>query len=190
VHPNPNVTYDIWLRVRENGVTGNPMLQASSLPHNTTSYTSDTWMNIPLGTKLLYWDVRAYHPPTGTSADPFYTCSGYGQIWYKATGDDASKAQIGEEVHQFGVSNYPNPFNPTTTIRFNLPDNAQVSLEIFNTLGERVRTLIHGEVYQAGSYNVTWDGKDSNGRTASSGMYFYRIVAGQNVKTVKMLLMK
>jgi hypothetical protein len=190
VHPNSDVTYDIWLRIRENGVTGDPMLQTSSLSHNTTSYTSPVYINLPNGTQLLYWDVRAYHSPTGTSADPSYTCSGYGEAAPKAATNDAAKAGIGEEVREFAVSNYPNPFNPTTTIRFSLPDNARVSVEIFNTLGEKVRTLIHGEVYQAGSYNVMWDGKDNYGRAASSRIYFYHIVAGQNVKTMKMLLMK
>jgi hypothetical protein len=134
--------------------------------------------------------VRAYHSPTGTSADPWWTCSGYGTAQAKITANDAASAEIGEEVWEFAVSNYPNPFNPTTTIRFSLPHQAQVIVEIFNALGAKVRTLINGETYQRGYYNVTWDGKDSNGRTASSGMYFYRIVAGQNVKTVKMLLMK
>jgi hypothetical protein len=190
VHPNPDVTYDIWLRIRSNGVTGDPMLQASSLSHTTTSYTSPVYINLPNGTDLLYWDVRAYHSPTGTSADPWWTCSGYGTAQAKITANDAASAEIGEEVWEFAVSNYPNPFNPTTTIRFSLPHQAQVIVEIFNALGAKVRTLINGETYQRGYYNVTWDGKDSNGRTASSGMYFYRIVAGQNVKTVKMLLMK
>ena len=190
VHSNPDVTYDIYLKKRSNGVIGDPTLEASSLPHSTTSYTSPVYINLPNGTDLLYWDVRAYHSPTSTSADPWWTCSGYGTAQPKTIANDATKAEIGEEIQEFAVSNFPNPFNPTTTIRFSLPDNAQVSLEIFNVLGEKVRTLIHGQTYEPGYYNVVWDGKDNNGRTASSGIYFYRIVAGQNVKTVKMLLMK
>jgi len=190
VHPNSDVTYDIYLKKRSNGVIGDPTLEASSLPHSTTSYTSPVYINLPNGTDLLYWDVRAYHSPTSTSADPWWTCSGYGTAQPKTIANDATKAEIGEEIQEFAVSNFPNPFNPTTTIRFSLPDNAQVSLEIFNVLGEKVRTLIHGQTYEPGYYNVVWDGKDNNGRTASSGIYFYRIVAGQNVKTVKMLLMK
>lgn len=67
--------------------------------------------------------------------------------------------------------NYPNPFNPTTTISYSLPQAMQVRIEIFNLLGQRVTTLVDG-TQKAGLQNVTWDA----GRVAS-GTYFYRIVA-------------
>lgn len=73
--------------------------------------------------------------------------------------------------------NYPNPFNPSTQIRYGLPVTAQVSLRIFNTLGQRVRDLMHEKQQTAGIYTVEWDGKDELGRSVSSGVYFYRLDA-------------
>jgi hypothetical protein len=73
--------------------------------------------------------------------------------------------------------NYPNPFNPSTTIRFALPEQTQVTLDVYNLLGQRVATLIAGEVYHAGYHNVGWDGRDQSGRPVASGIYVYRIQA-------------
>jgi hypothetical protein len=73
--------------------------------------------------------------------------------------------------------NYPNPFNPTTKIRYQLPEAAAVELAIFNVLGQKVRSLVHAQNQTAGFYNVEWGGRDDLGRTAASGLYFYRIEA-------------
>jgi len=85
--------------------------------------------------------------------------------------------------------NYPNPFNPTTTINFEIPVRENVSLIIYNTLGQKLRTLIDGS-RSAGHYQVSWDGKDSNGENVSSGIYLYRIKAGFFVESKKMILLK
>ena len=69
------------------------------------------------------------------------------------------------------LGNYPNPFNPETTIKYNLENNAEVTLEIFNIKGQLVRTLVNTS-QEAGSHNVIWNGKDSNNRSVSSGIYF------------------
>lgn len=70
--------------------------------------------------------------------------------------------------------NHPNPFNPETEIRFQLPQASHVVLKIFNTVGEEVRTLAEAQ-YQAGDYSVSWDGKDKNGNPVSSGVYLYQL---------------
>ena len=80
--------------------------------------------------------------------------------------------------------NYPNPFNPSTTIQFALPQTAFVSLEVFNVVGERVDVLVSQEL-NSGKYNYEW-----NGLTLTSGVYFYRLQAGNFVETKKMLLIK
>jgi hypothetical protein len=85
--------------------------------------------------------------------------------------------------------NYPNPFNPQTTIEFNLPRYSVVSLAVFNILGERVRTLV-SDLLPPGRHTVTWDGTGANGEGASSGIYFYRLTAGDFIQTRKMLLVK
>lgn len=86
--------------------------------------------------------------------------------------------------------NYPNPFNPTTNIKFSLPKSSVVSLVIYNTLGQKVATLIEGKEYNAGNYNFTWNGKDISGRSLSSGIYFYQLNTKDFSVTKKMMLLK
>lgn len=85
--------------------------------------------------------------------------------------------------------NYPNPFNPVTEIAFGIPVNSHVRLDIFNVLGQKVTTLVDGEL-PAGAHEVTWDGRNSDGGSVSSGVYFYRITADSFTDTRKMMLLK
>ena len=87
-------------------------------------------------------------------------------------------------------ANYPNPFNPKTTIRYQLPEAADVKLEIYSASGQRVRTLVD-ERRSAGRYAVQWDAFDDDGRPQASGLYFYRLQAGSEFRQIrKMLLLK
>ncbi len=85
--------------------------------------------------------------------------------------------------------NYPNPFNPTTTIAFALPRNEQVRLEIFNILGQKVRTLINTQM-AAGKHQIVWDGKNEQGITVPSGIYIYRLKTDHFSATKRMVLLK
>jgi len=87
--------------------------------------------------------------------------------------------------------NYPNPFNPSTTIAYDIPEGADVNvrLNIYNMRGQLIRTLVN-EVKSEGSYKVQWDGTDNYGRKVASGVYFYRITAGEFSKTRKMVILK
>jgi hypothetical protein len=85
--------------------------------------------------------------------------------------------------------NYPNPFNPVTTIEYRLPEAASVTLEVYNMLGQRVKTLVDDH-QQAGVWRVVWDATDDIGRTVSSGMYIYRLRTENATMTQKMLLLK
>ena len=87
------------------------------------------------------------------------------------------------------AQNYPNPFNPTTMIRFELPKSSQVKLEIYNVLGEKIRTLFNG-AKEAGIYELTWDGKNKDGITMPSGIYLYILIADQHREVRKMILAK
>ena len=87
-------------------------------------------------------------------------------------------------------ANYPNPFNPSTTIQFGVPRNADVALVIYNVLGQRIRTLVDHEQRSAGRYSVVWDGRDDGGSSVGSGMYFYRLETGQVALVKKMLMLK
>jgi hypothetical protein len=85
--------------------------------------------------------------------------------------------------------NYPNPFNPTTTIRFDLPKPADVKLEVYNLLGQRMATLING--YQlAGNHTVTWNGKGDEGEDMATGLYLMKLTAGNQILTRKMFLIR
>ena len=85
--------------------------------------------------------------------------------------------------------NYPNPFNPNTTIAFDLEKAGELRLEIFNTKGQKVRSLIHSS-YDAGAHTVNWDATDDAGRRVSSGLYLYRMQSASGSQTRKMLLLK
>lgn len=89
------------------------------------------------------------------------------------------------ELHQ----NYPNPFNPETHIRFSLAHKVKVKLEIFNVLGQRVKTLVDNDM-APGKHEMLWNGRNDAGNRVSSGIYFYRIEAGGYVKSRKMILLR
>ena len=87
------------------------------------------------------------------------------------------------------LQNYPNPFNPATEIEFIIPEPAQVKLEIFNILGEKIVTLVDRKL-DPGHKVADWDGKNAEGREVSTGIYFYRLRAGDFAQTKKMVLLK
>jgi hypothetical protein len=100
---------------------------------------------------------------------------------------------IGEKLGiptKYAVSqNYPNPFNPSTTIYYELPRPSEVKLEVYNLLGQNVRTLINAR-QEAGRHQIVWDGKNDFGSPVASGIYIYRFQAGAYSKIMKMILMK
>ncbi|NOZ62979.1 MAG: ammonia-forming cytochrome c nitrite reductase subunit c552 [Calditrichaeota bacterium] len=101
-------------------------------------------------------------------------------------------------VQEYGVKNprtfslfqnYPNPFNPTTKIAYVLPERTQVTLEIFNLLGEKVRTLVNSQ-QNAGEHSVVWDARNDVGKEVPNGIYIYRITAAEYKSIRKMTLLK
>ncbi len=85
--------------------------------------------------------------------------------------------------------NYPNPFNATTEIRFSLERAADVTLTVYNLLGQEVKTLVEGRI-TAGEHRVTWDGRDDSGNMCASGIYMYRFESEETVLSRKMILLK
>jgi flagellar hook assembly protein FlgD len=85
--------------------------------------------------------------------------------------------------------NYPNHFNPTATIVYNLLEAAKVQLDIYNVKGQLVKTLVNAEM-SAGMHSVVWNGRDSNNAAVASGVYFYRVSSPKATQTKRMLLMK
>lgn len=86
--------------------------------------------------------------------------------------------------------NYPNPFNPSTTIEFSVPKMSTVSLKIFDITGRQIATLIDKKKHNQGNYQAIWTGKDRNGMQMASGVYFYKLQSGNHEITKKMILMK
>lgn len=87
------------------------------------------------------------------------------------------------------LNNYPNPFNPSTVITFEIPQSENVTLRVYNINGQLIRTLTD-ENLPAGKYEKTWNGKNEIGKEVSSGIYIYRLTAGQFDRSARMLLMK
>ena len=129
-------------------------------------------------------------------------CVDDGQLYDSVTGDpltaaakpavvnsDAERAPEAEK-YGFGVEqNYPNPFNPDTAIPYQLPEAGEVSLIVYNTLGQQVKVLMN-ERQEAGYYRAVWDGKDRLGRQVASGIYLVRLEAGTFTQVRKMVLLK
>jgi len=154
---------------------------------------------------LTSYDYRSVVPqsneesitiPSPSSDDPWYIMI-YANKPYKGVNlsvryDPTDVAEIESPAlpATFSLSqNCPNPFNPETRIEFALPRASDVTIEVFNILGQRVTTLV-SEHLSAGYKTVSWNGKDGTGAEVSSGMYFYRISASDFVESKKMLLLK
>lgn len=140
---------------------------------------------------------------TGTSSAPRLAQQNITLLIFDSSGERAEAplvTSVDEQVPpQFPAKfalhkNYPNPFNPSTQIRFAVPEAARIKIVVYNMLGERIRTLVDARK-AAGVHSVTWDARDDRGRNVASGVYIYRleaIAADQQafVATQKMLLMK
>lgn len=104
------------------------------------------------------------------------------EILLSVDSDHASQAVL-------SISNHPNPFNPSTTIEYSLPERANVNVSIYNLLGRRVVTLVDRTI-PAGTHQVVWEGKDESGAVVATGVYLYRVQAGEVIESRKMVLLK
>ncbi|MCX6833365.1 MAG: T9SS type A sorting domain-containing protein [candidate division Zixibacteria bacterium] len=123
--------------------------------------------------------------PIGTKLYPQYVHCPQGDIMLPI---QEVQVQLLPERYELG-QNMPNPFNPNTVIVFAVPRPAEVRIEVFNVLGQKVKTLAN-EFSKAGYKRVEWDGTDDNGSSVASGVYLYRMTAGDFSETKKMLLLK
>ena len=147
------------------------------------SYTNTTlktaaMANLPLGDLFHWWPAQYTTWKAQSNAE-------HATITNWLTNGTTSVKELPGIPNVFDLSqNYPNPFNPTTTIEYSITRTGQTSLEVYNILGEVIATLFNG-IQQPGRYSATFDG----GKFAS-GVYFYRLRAGNNVLTKKFVLMK
>lgn len=164
-------------------------------------------LRTPPGPADSYCGVLSLHPGTSATGRVLLTTFGF-----ETLSDAAKRSTIAERVidwlsgptaidddeppaiaNRFELkANYPNPFNPSTIISYVLPNsegNDNVSLVIFNQLGQKVRTLVN-ETQPAGAHQATWNGLDDAGRGVASGVYFYKLQYGEHQATRKMLLLR
>ena len=123
---------------------------------------------------------------TFTAVDTHENESGFASVGpddVTAVGDDAVP------VTDFLRQNRPNPFNPTTLIRFGLSKPGHVSLRVYDAAGRRVRTLVDA-TRPAGRHTIEWDGMNDRRQPVASGIYFYRLTAGSFVETRKMVMVR
>ncbi len=131
-------------------------------------------------------------------------------VWFVALGNDPGQIEVtggqlvnsdyrgtalrGQQIEALPTvaalyPNYPNPFNPSTELRFDVPAAGDVQLKVYNQLGQTVRTLVDQRL-KAGSYRMKWDGRNEAGQSVASGVYFYRLQAGEFNQIRKMTLVK
>ena len=155
----------------------------ATLGADTTLY--EDW-GVGSGTVYEYYAKSVYEPggPENTSP-PSDTVSA------EPTGEPDAVAGENGLPTEYGLSqNFPNPFNPTTQINYQLPEPAQVKIDIYNMLGQQIRTLVNTH-QDANYYTIEWDGTNDLGQTVGSGVYFYHIRAGKQFQeTRKMILLR
>ncbi len=164
-----------WLSAFENGANGTPELFRKREINLLDTFRSDEEVIIRF---RLFWDA---------------VTNGWG--WAVDNLEIQPNAVSVQETaaipSHFSLSqNYPNPFNPRTQISYALPAEAEVTLQIFNIVGQEVRALVSAKKQPAGTYTLEWDGKDERLRAVASGVYLYRIQAGDFVRTRKMTLLR
>jgi len=125
------------------------------------------------------WEYDTTHPNNVTSGSVQWNVAG------KIIAENSESIPTTTDL----IGNYPNPFNPTTTIQYQLSEIQNVKLQIYSLTGKRIRTLINAE-QTTGHHSVIWDGKDNLGTKVSSGIYIYKLQAGSFVKMYKMSLLK
>ena len=159
-----------------------------------TIWVNDSGYDSSIGTGYMLWGADGFLKPYTTYF--FYVTVNY--VTGKSEPSNKVSARTGnisendESTPIFETKlghNYPNPFNPSTLIAFDLATEGIVRIDIFNIRGQRVRTIVN-EHFGVGSHSVEWHGIDENGREAASGIYFYRMQAENETFTRRMVLLK
>lgn len=150
------------------------------LDRSVSIYSPSGWT----GSELITFEVSDPDVNTTSDAAMITVIPGTGAT------SDARVDPLPEEYLLF--QNYPNPFNAETEIRYQIPDSRfplHTTLKVYNVLGQEVRTLVD-TIQPAGSYSITWDGRDRKGHDMVSGIYYCRMTAGRFAGTIQMVLLK
>ncbi|MDP8269144.1 MAG: T9SS type A sorting domain-containing protein, partial [Candidatus Tenebribacter davisii] len=116
--------------------------------------------------------------------------SGGEDFWIVRISPEAVESDNEMQILKFNLSNYPNPFNPSTTISFSTPEEGIVELSVCNIKGQKIKSLISNQI-TVGEHSIDWNGKDDSGKKVSSGVYLYKLnVNGKTEEVKKCLLLK
>lgn len=184
---NPNATsYQIWRKVKINDIWQSPY-QIATVDTGVGTYTDgDYKLNAWKQGIELEYDARAVS--SSYSQDPYWATV-YGSVNAKMNNNLAEGTMTENEVPtEYSISNYPNPFNPTTTINYQMPKDGIVTIKVYDVLGKEVATLVN-EIKSAGYYKVDFDASSANGGL-TSGVYICSIQATGFNKSIKLLLTK
>ena len=133
------------------------------------------------GGHLFGEKIALFELPEGVSVNEA-KASGHGGVAHKVT--------IGALPDQFAVhQNYPNPFNPSTQIRIDLAEITKLTVKVYDASGREVQELVNTDM-MPGFHKLTWNGKDMRGQKVASGIYFFRVITPETVKTVKAILLR
>ncbi len=172
-------------RIYKREGNGQPFL-LNTVPSSSTSYTDYT---CEIGTRFdprVYYHICAIDVSALESEPSNFVRTNVGSI-HKDTSGDTDELEMPLKGILFPA--FPNPFNPSTMIRYGLAESANTSLVIYDAHGNIVNTLISGH-QSAGWYNVVWNGETVDGKTISAGIYFARLVAGEYSQVIKMLYLR
>lgn len=179
---NNSVTYyQIW-RYSKNQNTGYSVYeQIGTVNRGIQTFIDNDFVVSSYYDYLLKYDVRGYYILENTYADPNYTAVTFGTPSYKPSIKNDS---LLVDIKDYDITCYPNPFNPSTTLRYQLPNDGFITLIIYNELGKEIRNLVN-EYQTKGRYEEIFDGAN-----LASGVYFYSIKTNNFTKTGKLLLIK
>ena len=145
------------------------------------------WTNFPIPDSTKSPCIDAGDP--NLPLDPDSTIADIGAFYFDQTQTGIGNLSINQITESQLHQNHPNPFNPTTTISFSLQNNSNIELSIYNLKGQKVKQLVIDQL-SAGEHSVVWDGKDGNNKPVTSGIYFYKLEAGDFQRVRKMILLK
>lgn len=181
---NTNVTsYSVYRRVYKNNVWGPETLMGTFGRGVKQFQDPDYLLANYKQYDLINYDVREYYSVEGTYSDPQWVPV-WGQLFTIHQSNNNTMVVNAEKPIEYSIANFPNPFNPTTTINYQLPENGFVTIKVFDILGKEVATLVN-ENKAAGYYNINFDAS-----RLTSGVYIYTINTNGFSQSKKMLLMK
>lgn len=193
MHPLDNSSISHYAVYRKVTSSGTPTLLTTVSATGSSSYSYTDYefaISNSQNKILLFYDVRPYYTPDAAYSDAAFE-GVYGFYYSNKLPDEIAQNQTIQAIPEaFEVNNYPNPFNPSTTINYQLPENGFVTLKVFDILGREVATLVN-ENKPAGYYTVKFDASHSErSRGITSGVYIYTIRVNEITQSKKMLLAK